>query len=94
MSVRAHRVKKIEYAGESFNLWHDKKLIDFFDRYYGFFETLVEGIGITELSTEALKIAIKKAKQLGLKKQQVEQLKKDAKWGDKYNCGWVSYYCF
>jgi len=27
MSIRAHIVEKIDYKGEVFNLWHDKKLL-------------------------------------------------------------------
>lgn len=28
MSIRAHIVEKIDYKGEVFNLWHDKKLME------------------------------------------------------------------
>lgn len=93
MSIRAHRVKKIIYTGERFNLWYDEKLVEFFEGY-GFFETLSEGSGITELPTEALKEAVAKAKELGLTKEVVKQLEEDARWGDKYNSGYVRYYCF
>ena len=46
MSVRAYRINKIDFdKSETFNLWHDEKLVKFFDEEYGFFETMNEGTG-------------------------------------------------
>lgn len=60
MSVRAYRVIKIEHAQpNTFNLWHDDKLVEFFDREYGFFEGLNESHGLTGLPLEALERALK-----------------------------------
>ena len=82
MSVRAHRIKKIDYSNaESFNLWHDTKLVEFLDKEGGFYETLTEGSGIAEVPTEVLKKAVKKAKELELEDWQVKQLKEDIEWG-------------
>jgi hypothetical protein len=43
MSIRAYRVIKMGYAQPNFfNLWHDDKLVNFFDRNYGFLEGMNE----------------------------------------------------
>ena len=62
MSVRAYRVNKIEHEeSDSFNLWHDDKLVDFLDREYGFFVGLTsEGTGLVEVPVEALQKALEK----------------------------------
>ena len=94
MSVRAYRVKNINFAnGESFNLWHDEKLMEFFEEN-GFYETLNEGTGLTELLIETLQEAVDKAKELELDEYQVKALKKDIKWGKKEGWEYVRYYCF
>ena len=91
MSVRAYRVKKIDYATpNSFNLWHDDELVKFFDEKYGLYESLTEGEGFTYLPVEALERAIV---ELDLEDYTVEALKKDIE-ADKANNGWVQYYCF
>ena len=64
MSVRAYRVNKIDTEkSESFNLWHDEKLTDFFANEYNIFEYMVEGTGLTDLPVEALIEALKKSKE-------------------------------
>jgi len=91
MSVRAYRVKKIDYVTpNSFNLWHDDELVKFFDEKYGLYESLTEAEGLTYLPVEALERAIV---ELDLEDYIVEVLKKDIKAG-KANNGWVQYYCF
>ena len=91
MSVRAYRVKEIDYVTpNSFNLWHDDELVKFFDEGYGLFESLTEGAGLTYLPVEALEKAIA---ELELEDCTVEALKKDIEAG-KANDGWIQYYCF
>ena len=91
MSVRAYRVKKIDYVTpNSFNLWHDDELVKFFDEGYGLYESLTEGNGLTCLPVEALERAIAG---LDLEDYTVEALKKDIEAG-KANSGWIQYYCF
>ena len=91
MSVRAYRVKKIDYVTpNSFNLWHDDELVKFFDEEYGLYESLTEGNGLTCLPVEALERAIA---ELDLEDFTIEALKKDIEAGKADN-GWIQYYCF
>ena len=62
MSVRAHRVTKIEHEqANTFNLWHDDKLVDFLDSECDFFAGLTnEGTGLVEVPVEALQKAVEK----------------------------------
>ena len=90
MSVRAYRVIEIKHEpADSFNLWHDEELVEFFDTHYGFYDTLNEGSGITELPVEALEEAIKELK---LDDDVVQALKRDIEAGK--DTGYVSYYCY
>ncbi|MCD6390913.1 MAG: hypothetical protein J7L92_02810 [Dehalococcoidia bacterium] len=83
MSVRAYRVIKIEHAQpNTFNLWHDDKLVEFLDKEYGFFEGLNESGGLTEVPIEALKRALKEAL--------TKDIEACCKEGEEY----VQYYCF
>ncbi len=92
MSVRAYRINKINYENEeTFNLWHDEELTDFFEKE-GLFETLNEGSGITELSVETLKNALKEIKDLP--NDIIKSLKKDIVWAKKNNEDYIQYYCF
>jgi len=95
MSVRAYRIKRIDYCqSESFNLWHHSKLTEFLQDEYSIFDNLNEGSGIFEIPTSILKKAVKQAKRLELENWVVKQLEKDIEWGDIKNSGYVSYYCF
>ena len=90
MSVRAYRVIKIEYAKpNSFNLYHDCKLVNFSDREYGFFESMTDGRGITELPIEALERALA---EVPMDEELKEALKKDIE-ACRGN-GYVLYYCY
>ena len=54
MSIRAHIVKKIEYDGELFNLWHDTDLLAVLEAE-GITETLdADGAGLMEIPTSLL----------------------------------------
>jgi len=88
MSVRAYRVKQIDFEdSESFNLWHDRKLMDFLDREYDFSGSLNGGSGMVELPIKALKEAIK----LDLGEDTVKALQRDIEaCQDEY----ITYYCF
>jgi len=94
MSVRAYRVIKIEYAQpNSFNLWHDDKLVDFLDREYGFFEGVNEGGGLTEVPVEGLKEALAKP-EFELDEYIVEALKRDIEAAEQEGEQYVQYYCY
>ena len=91
MSVRAYRVKKIEHEeSDSFNLWHDDKLVDFLDSECNFFAGLTnEGTGLVEVPVEALQKAVEK---LELDDELKEALKRDIE--AHRDDGYVTYYCY
>ena len=96
MSVRAHRILKVEHApNTSFNLWHDEKLIDFFNRnnYSGFFSQMNDnGGGVVSIEVSVIKEALEKAVELELDEDTVEQLKADIEAaGDEPT---IDYDCF
>jgi len=92
MSIRAYRVIKIEYAKpNSFNLYQDGKLVNFFDQEYGFFESMTEGTGLTELPVEALEEALEKVEMDDeVRKALQKDLEACREAGEEY----VHYYCF
>ena len=92
MSIRAYRVIKIETAQpNSFNLYHDSDLVDFFDREYGFYEHITEGTGLTELPVEALERAIA---EVPMDEELKEALLKDIEACRAKKEAYVQYYCF
>lgn len=98
MSVRAHRIVKIEYAeGASFNLWHDDQLVGFLDRTEsgGLWSQLNDdGGGVVNLSTETLQKAIDKAGELELDKETVAALQADIAAAKDQGNEYVEYDCF
>ena len=88
MSVRAHRVKKIEYDRCSFNLWHHQELSDFL----GVYEQLNEdACGLVEVSVEKLKEAVET---LSLDTDTKKLLEDDIAFAEKNGNDYVMYYCF
>jgi len=97
MSVIARRIIeiKIETEYNSFNLWHDRKLMDFLDTEGDFFSQLTaDGTGISEVSVEVLEDAVSKAIELELDDDTVTNLKKDIAWAKEHNEVNVQYYCY
>jgi len=97
MSVRAYRIIKIdvEESYDSFNLWHDSKLVSFLDEEASFFSSLsTDGTGVTEVSVETLEGAVKQADKLGIDTATVENLKKDIAWAKSQDAEYVQYYCY
>ena len=96
MSVRAHRILKIEYAKiPSFNLWHDEKLIDFINTHNdsGFFSQMNDnGGGVVNVEASVIKEALEKAVELELDEDTVEQLKADIEAAGED--GSIDYDCF
>ena len=91
MSVRAYRVNKIEHEEvNTFNLWHDDKLMDFLDNECDFYSGLTQGgSGLVELPIEALQEALEKVE---MDEELREAIRKDIE-----ACqvdGYVTYYCF
>jgi len=101
MSVRAYRINKIDFEkSETFNLWHDEFVRDFFEGE-GFFENFSDSGGIGEISVEALKELsnlleekIAKEKDKEYWKALKKMIDKDIKWAEERNEEWISYYCF
>ena len=94
MSVRAYRINEIKQEDyPSFNLWHDKELMDIFEGY-GVYDTLNEGSGITELPIEAITQALKFCKKRKDYKVYIKRLESDIKWAKKNDTDYVQYYCF
>lgn len=92
MSVSAYRVIKIEYAQpNTFNLWHDCKLMNFLDMEYGFFEGFDENIGLVQLPIEAIERALS---EIELDDELREALKKDLDVCRKEGAEYIQYYCF
>jgi len=93
MSIRAYRVIKIEHAeSDSFNLWHDEELRDFFDRNYDFYGSLNDDCcGISELPVEALREALKK---VNMSDDTREALQRDIEAAERAGDEFVSYDCF
>jgi len=97
MSVHANRIIKIEIeeSYNSFNLWHDRKLMDFLDSEADFFSQLTaDGTGVSEASVEVLEDAVSKADELELDADTVDNLKKDIAWAKEHNETNVQYYCY
>jgi len=97
MSVIARRIIeiKIETEYNSFNLWHDSKLMDFLDTEADFFSQLAtDGTGISEVSIEVLEKAVSKAVELELDEDTVANLKKDIAWANEHDETSIRYDCY
>ncbi len=97
MSVIARRIIeiKIETEYDSFNLWHDRKLMDFLDTEADFFSQLnADGTGISEVSVEVLEKVVSKAVELELDGDTITNLKKDIAWANEHNEVAVQYDCY
>lgn len=103
MSIRAHPIREITYGGETFNLWHDKYFMELLEGE-GFFETLAEGTGISEISPEMIEDMEKQFKEdmskldketIARTKEIFKDLRKEMEESIKRDeGGYVSYYCF
>ena len=97
MSVSANRIIeiKIEQSYNSFNLWHDRKLMDFLDTEADFFSQLTfDGTGVSEASVEVLEKAVSKAVELELDEDTIANLKMDIAWAKANDEEFVQYYCY
>ena len=97
MSVSANRIIeiKVEESYNSFNLWHDRKLMDFLDTEANFFSRLSDdGAGVSEVSVEVLEKAVSMALELELDADTVANLKKDIAWAKEHDQEFVQYDCY
>jgi len=95
MSVRAYRVRRLEYAkSETFNLWHNEKLVDFLGVLDDGSGLNNDCCGMVEIPVEKLEEAVTKAKELDLDEYRVGTLKRDIALAKRKKTDYLSYYCF
>jgi hypothetical protein len=97
MSVSANRIIeiKVEESYNSFNLWHDIKLMDFLDTEANFFSRLSDdGAGVSEVSIEILEKAVSMSVELELDADTIANLKKDIAWAKANDQEFVQYDCY
>ena len=98
MSVRAHRILKVEYAPEtSFSLYGDQKLVEFLESEndLGFHRQMNDnGGGVVTVSIDALQRAIDQAEELELDEDTVIVLREDIAAAQADNNESVDYDCF
>jgi len=90
MSVRAYRVKEIDHEqSDSFNLWHDKGLVEFLEKE-GCLRQLNDDLGgIMEIPVGVLKEALQK---INMNEETRLSISKDIEICQDTGC--VTYYCF
>ena len=96
MSIRSYRVIEIKHEqNQSFNLWHDEKLMDFLDREAGFSNNLSDdATGLASVPLEALEKVITMAEKLELDVDTIQHLKNDIESARTAGDEWVEYYCY
>lgn len=95
MSIRAHRVIKIEYAPEpTFNCWHDTELLDFLlenDKVHD--GRNMDGVGMIEFSVDELQAAVDD-KDLKFDDEVRKQLQADITASKEAGDTYIQYDCF
>lgn len=93
MSVRAHRVTKLEWADPTWNAWGDTDFTDYLDKNEpGWGHSLdMDGCGITDISVKVIKQYIKDAKK-SADAYLIEALRKDVAAANKLGDEWIRYY--
>lgn len=97
MSVRAHRVVRITYAEPSFNVYQDRKLVDFIEAESeaGFCSYLNDyGSGEVDVPLSVLRKAVKMVAKLNLTEETVKRLKEDIAAAKSNKDESVTYSCF
>jgi hypothetical protein len=94
MSVRAYHVIEIKTDRDSFNLWNDKKVVDWLLRETSFFQSLnEEWHGLTDVSIEDLERMLSEiGKEIDGDVR--EAIKKDIKFAEEQGDEYVQYYCY
>ena len=90
MSIRAHRVVRIQYAEyDSFNLSHDERFLKALLDHPGTNDLRAEGGGIIEVPIEALKAAMPL-----LSEEDRLYIQRDIEWAHGTHNNMISYDCF
>ncbi|MBM4350049.1 MAG: hypothetical protein FJ106_09230 [Deltaproteobacteria bacterium] len=94
MSIRAHRVEEIRTSGESFNLWHDEKIIKWLEKKTFFFESLNEDCcGLTGVEVDDLKAMLS---EIGgqISEWARKAIEEDIKMAKSKDDWYVQYHCY
>ena len=96
MSVNAYRVNKVHRAkSPTFNLWHDKKLMEFIESNSDFMSGLNnDGNGMSDVPVDVLEKMVEKATELNLDADAVKALRRDIAWAKRHSEDSVTYDCF
>lgn len=94
MSIRAYRVIEIKMADPSFDVWHDKALMNFLDAEALFFDGLSDSGGMADVPINVLKRAMRVRAKLHLSEEIVAHLKQDIAAAESAGDELVTYYCF
>lgn len=93
MSVRAYKIKKIEWEeNPSFNLWHDDKLMFLIEKTIDL-QLDESGSGYIEIPVETLKEVVPKLK--GTKEEdRIKYLQRDIRQAEANGDSHIEYMCF
>lgn len=98
MSVKAHRILKVEYAPQvSFNLYGDQKLVEFLENEndLGFYRQMNDnGGGVVTVGIKTIQKAIDEAEELELDEDTVKVLGEDIAAAKAENNETIDYDCF
>jgi hypothetical protein len=94
MSIRSYRIIEITSEEASFNLWHDRKLMNFLDGEAQFSSYLSDGVGLADVPVRILKRAVRMSVKFNLSNETVERLKRDIASAKSNGDETVTYYCF
>ncbi len=94
MSIRAHRVEEIKTGGESFNLWHDEKIVKWLEKKTFFFESLNEDYcGLAEVEVDDLKAMLSEIGEQ-ISQDQRKAIEEDIQFAKDKGNWYIRYYCF
>lgn len=95
MSMRAYRVIEIKMEVSSFNLWHDRALINFLDEEAQFSANLSsDGTGLAEVPVKMLERAVRMSAKLNLAEETVKRVQQDIAAAKSNGDESVTYYCY
>ena len=94
--ANAYRVNKVQMAkSPSFNLWHDKALMEFIESNSDFMNGLNnDGNGMSDVPVEVLEKVVAKATELNLDVDAVKAFKRDIAWAKRNGEEAITYSCF
>ena len=93
MSTKAHRIKKIEYGGETFNPTQDDDVMNWLENNTGFYSSLdIDDVGIAEISVVNMERLLVEVETLD--KYIVDNIKRDIKETKEKGDEYILYRCF